>query len=262
MQRFIAYVRSRLLAPAIMFSTVLSLGACAPLLDGIALDLFEDSETAPAVSNYEKGKAEFVGGHMGLAVLHFQAALVEHPESVEALNGLGAACDQLGRFDLSARAYTRALDLAPDNVQTLNNLGYSYLLQGRHDLAVAYLRAAAVLSDGDARIRANRILAEDALAQAGGPSRGGHGTSSPAGASDAPLGPYLVRGGKAVKHLVTQGRAGADDILRGPNGRPNPALSSARQSRHDGLPDYAAAPMAIGGRSAESPNLKAMRPGF
>ena len=262
MPRFVVFPHARLLSPAIIVSALLNLGACAPLIDGFALELFDDGEAQPAASNYEKGKAEFAGGHMGLAVLHFQAALVEQPESVEALNGLGATFDRLGRYDLSARAYARALDLAPDDVQTLNNLGYSYLLQGRHELAVAYLRAAAALSDGDARVRANRILAEDALARTGGPSRGGQGTAPPVRTDDAPFAPYLVRGGKALKHLVTQWRAGADDIHRGPNGSPNPALSSARQSRHDGLPDFAAAPMAIGGRSAESPNLKAMQSGL
>lgn len=258
MRRFIAYMR----APAIVVSTVLSLGACAPLLDGIALDLFEDSELQPTASNYEKGKAEFMGGHMGLAVLHFQAALVEQPESIEALNGLGASFDQLGRYDLSARAYTRALELSPDDIQTLNNMGYSYLLQGRHDIAVAYLRAAAALSDGDAKIQANRILAEDALARAGGPRGDGLDAAPQTDSEGASSGPYLVRGGKAVKHLVTQGRADAGESIQGSGADLQSSVAPAKRPYRDGLPDFAAAPMAIGGTSVGSPNLKAMRSGF
>src|SRR3546814_10395349 len=70
-------------------------------------------------------------------------AVAGEPASGEAVNGLAAAYDQLGRYDLSERFYQRALAMDPGSVQTLNNFGYSLMLQGRHDLALTFFRDAA-----------------------------------------------------------------------------------------------------------------------
>ena len=74
---------------------------------------------------------------------------------MEALNGLAASYDRLGRYDLSARYYGRALTIEPQSAQTLNNMGYSYLLQERFDLAVAYLRDAYDQERGDTTVAGN-----------------------------------------------------------------------------------------------------------
>src|SRR3546814_8163838 len=82
-------------------------------------------------------------------------AMAEEPASVEAVNGLAAAYDQLGRYDLSERFYQRALAMDPASVQTLSNFGYSLLLQGRHDLALTFFRDAARIDPENAIIVAN-----------------------------------------------------------------------------------------------------------
>ena len=89
------------------------------------------------LTNYEQGKADFAARRYGLAVKRFEMAMAEAPASVEAVNGLAASYDQIGRFDLAERYYRRALSMEPNSAQTLNNLGYSMLLQGKHDLAMA-----------------------------------------------------------------------------------------------------------------------------
>ncbi len=91
---------------------------------------------------YDRGSLHFTAGRYGLAVKHFEIAIAQDSDSVEALNGLAASFDRLQRFDLAERYYLRALNLEPDNAQTLNNLGFSYLIQGRHDLALTYLKDA------------------------------------------------------------------------------------------------------------------------
>src|SRR3546814_1730888 len=53
----------------------------------------------------------------------FRKALRANPESIDALNGLGAAYDRIGRFDLSRNYYERALGLDPGSRITLNKIG-------------------------------------------------------------------------------------------------------------------------------------------
>jgi len=113
------------------------------------------SVAASGRSAYAQASADFAAGRYGLAVKHFQMAVAEAPDSVEALNGLAAAYDQIGRFDLSERFYRRALAADPNAAQTLNNLGYSQFLQGKYDLAVA------LLTDAERFDTANRIIASN-----------------------------------------------------------------------------------------------------
>src|SRR3546814_1043212 len=85
-----------------------------------------------SLSSYQQAKADFGEARYGLAVKRFQMAMAEEPASVEAVNGLAAAYDQLGRYDLSERFYQRALAMDPASVQTLNNFGYSLLRSEEH----------------------------------------------------------------------------------------------------------------------------------
>jgi hypothetical protein len=135
----------------------LALGGCAGLAGG---GQYVD------LSSYDRGKLHYDAGHFGLAVKHFQSAVDRVPGSVEALNGLAASYDRLGRYDLAARYYGRALGADPDSIQTLNNIGYSYLLQKRFDLAVAYLRDAHSRDKKEPVVLANRKTAEAALQEA------------------------------------------------------------------------------------------------
>jgi tetratricopeptide (TPR) repeat protein len=130
----------------------LGLAACSTTFDGI--------EDTPE----QRGKRAFMAGNLGLAITHYQTALDRAPESIEALNGLGASYDRLGRFDVAQRYYDRALKLDRRAAQTLNNIGYSYLLQGKHEIAAAYFKQALDGARTDQVVQANLQLAESAAA--------------------------------------------------------------------------------------------------
>ncbi|EKV28666.1 hypothetical protein C882_0878 [Caenispirillum salinarum AK4] len=114
-----------------------------------------DAPAGPAAQLYETGKAHFAAGRWGAAVHAFQAAAARDPRHVGAHNGLAAAYDRLGRFDLADRAYMEALTLAPDDPATLNNMGWSRHLRGQPELARVYLRHAADLAPEDGVTQAN-----------------------------------------------------------------------------------------------------------
>ena len=56
---------------------------------------------------------ELAIGNVGLALESYRRALRDDPASVDALIGIGACYDHMGRFDLSRRAYEQALAIAP-----------------------------------------------------------------------------------------------------------------------------------------------------
>ena len=130
----------------------LGLAACSTTFDGI-----EDTPEA-------RGKRALLNGNLGLAITHYQTALERAPASIEALNGLAASYDRLGRFDVAQRYYDRALMLDRHAAQTLNNIGYSYLLQGKHEVAAAYFKQALNGDRNDRIVQANLQLAESAAA--------------------------------------------------------------------------------------------------
>jgi Flp pilus assembly protein TadD len=75
------------------------------------------------------GKEQFRNANYGLAEKHFRQAVEQSPESLEALIGLAAAYDQLGRFDLADRAYKEAVRIGGSTSAVLNNRGYSFYLR-------------------------------------------------------------------------------------------------------------------------------------
>ena len=232
----------------------LAAGGCASWF-GEAGEGLSPAEAAVSESDYKRGKRHLAEGRFGLAVLNFRTALAESPDSLEALNGLGAAFDQMGRFDLALRAYGRALALAPQDAAILNNIGYSYLLQGRYDLAVVYLRAASLKSEGDARILANRRLAETALARAGGPPANQAAAEPVLSTPPAPLGPHLVRAGKGVRHLVTRPPEGDQAPVPAPRASAAPGRPAAAGRQAEFLPGFLSAPMALGVSTTARPAL-------
>ena len=104
---------------------------------------------------YERGKEQFEAGLLGLALQSFRKALADSPDSVAALNAVGATYDRLGRFDLAGNYFQRALSIEPKSAQTLNNIGFSYMLQGRLDDSTEYLKRAYARNQGDEVITAN-----------------------------------------------------------------------------------------------------------
>ncbi|MHA1599468.1 MAG: tetratricopeptide repeat protein, partial [Alphaproteobacteria bacterium] len=90
-------------APLLLFLGVFALAGCTDLLSMYGLT------EKPVVSRLEaslvRGRDRFAAGHYGLAVEAFRDAIKADPNSVEALNGLAAAYDQIGRYDLAIYHY-------------------------------------------------------------------------------------------------------------------------------------------------------------
>jgi len=120
---------------------------------------------------YAHGKVHLREGRLGLAVQSFRMALNINPRSVAALNGLGAAYDQLKRFDLADKAYLDALALAPADSVTLNNLGWSRVMRGEPQLGAFYLRQALDETPDHPVMRANLRVAVTAADEGDTPPR-------------------------------------------------------------------------------------------
>ena len=90
-----------------------------------------DTATRPKAGDDDLllGKEQFRNANYGLAEKHFRQAVEQSPENIEALIGLAAAYDQLGRFDLADRAYKEALRVGGATSAILNNRGYSFYLR-------------------------------------------------------------------------------------------------------------------------------------
>lgn len=104
-------------------------------------------------------RKQFAAGNYGLAEKNFRLAVEATPENGQAWLGLAAAYDQLGRFDLSDRAYDRLLTLEGRKASILNNQGYSYILRGDMAKARKVLADARALAPGNAIIEGNWKLA-------------------------------------------------------------------------------------------------------
>lgn len=85
-------------------------------------------------------------GNIGLALETFRKAARENPNSADALAGIAACYDRMGRFDLSRRYYESALALAPGDPHLLGALAMSLDMQGQRD------EAARVRSEISARL--------------------------------------------------------------------------------------------------------------
>jgi hypothetical protein len=89
-----------------------------------------------------EGRTALALGNVGTALEAFRRALREQPESIEALAGIAACYERMGRYDLSRVNYEAALAIAPNNPILLNSFAASLQQQGRHAEARA-LRAEA-----------------------------------------------------------------------------------------------------------------------
>jgi len=103
---------------------------------------------------YAEGKAQLASGHPGLAIVAFERAARLDATSVPALNGIGAAYDELKRYDIAMGYYRRALALAPRDAATMNNIAVSLRLSG-NSAAADWLDKAAHIAPSDAVIAAN-----------------------------------------------------------------------------------------------------------
>jgi tetratricopeptide (TPR) repeat protein len=87
-----------------------------------------------------EANGQFALGNVALALEGYRKALREDPANLDALAGLAACYDQMGRFDLSRRYHEMALAVAPADTRLYANFAASLASQGRGDEAAA-LRA-------------------------------------------------------------------------------------------------------------------------
>lgn len=74
-------------------------------------------------------------------------------------SALGAALDQLGRYDEARQAYREALALSPSEAGVMTNLGVSHILAGEPGEAEPILRQAAALPNAPPQARQNLAIA-------------------------------------------------------------------------------------------------------
>lgn len=142
---------------ALCFGTAIALVACGatgvdvrPVGAAVTMTPFERA--------YQDGKLQLNAGRAGMALIAFQKAVALQPTSVAALNGLGAAYDDLHRYDVAQSFYKQALTIEPQNADTLNNLGVSQMMAGERDEAYATLANAASINPKEPVISANLAM--------------------------------------------------------------------------------------------------------
>jgi tetratricopeptide (TPR) repeat protein len=118
-------------------AAALSLAACAAhTLDVRGVEHGLDAKKLSAFDQaYDGGKAQLASNHVGLALVLFEKALAIDPNSVAALNAVGAAYDELHFPQIAARYYARALALEPNSADTFNNMALSARIAGKPDEA-------------------------------------------------------------------------------------------------------------------------------
>ena len=89
----------------------------------------------PANFRVAEGNGQFALGNIGLALEAYRKALREQPENVEAMIGMAACYDRMGRFDLSRRHYEMALALQPADTEIYALFAQSLDVQGKRDEA-------------------------------------------------------------------------------------------------------------------------------
>lgn len=120
----------------------------------------------PAVDDMNEARVQFKQGNYGLAQKHFMVVTEKRPDYVDAWLGLAASYDQLRRFDLSIKAYNKAIMLVGPSVTILNNMGYSYLLQGKLIEAKRKLFAAHQMDPDNPHVLANIELLREGVLRA------------------------------------------------------------------------------------------------
>lgn len=154
----------RIALPATIVLAVLLLGGCqtADVLSsngtGSAVPLAGSGD--PSSSDLDQGRIQFMSGNYGLAEKHFRKAVELRRDNSEALLGLAASYDRLGRFDLADPVYDQLLKITGRQPRVLNNMGYSQYLRGDKVKARKLLLEARAALPGDKTVEGNMALLE------------------------------------------------------------------------------------------------------
>jgi hypothetical protein len=100
----------------------------------------------PVPFRIAEARGHLVLGNVALALEGFRKAAREDPASIEALAGIAACYDRMGRFDLSRRHYEMALAVEPGNAGLLAAFAGSLDAQGMTAQAASVRRELAALA--------------------------------------------------------------------------------------------------------------------
>lgn len=120
----------------LLLCALLAVSACRAAPE---LRLAEEAATPASIA---EGRRLLEQGRAVEAVSAFRRRLREEGPDLQGLNGLAIAYSELGRSDLAADMFGRALALEPDDPVTLNNIGFSALRRADARLARRYLEKA------------------------------------------------------------------------------------------------------------------------
>ncbi|MEM9626556.1 MAG: tetratricopeptide repeat protein [Pseudomonadota bacterium] len=113
------------------------------------------STSLAASPSKSEGKRLLEEGRAVEAVASFRRHLREEGADLRVLNGLAIAYSELGKPDLAAEIFSRALTMAPDDPATLNNIGFAALRRADKNLARRYLKKAQLKGSGFDKIKGN-----------------------------------------------------------------------------------------------------------
>jgi tetratricopeptide (TPR) repeat protein len=99
----------------------------------IKSDLSEGRQ--PSNVRVAEGNAQLALGNVALAIEAYRKALREQPNNVDAMTGLAACYERMGRFDISRRHYEMALAVEPANTEIYSHFAQSLDTQGQRDEA-------------------------------------------------------------------------------------------------------------------------------
>lgn len=143
------------------FSSMLLLSAllvaCAPTTD---IRVAPTGALVTEAVSVNHGKDLVDRGKVVEAITVFRTLLRDDGPSLPVLNGLAIAHGELGRPDLAAGFFAKALAIAPDDPATLNNIGYAALRRNEPDLARRYLERADQVGNGALKISGNLKVLE------------------------------------------------------------------------------------------------------
>lgn len=180
------------IAPRLLLGAGLALSGCASARPDPNVVMSEPPQASfldrvlrrqPAASNYTSTVAETPrdpkdpgrlslayarlmeeAGKLDEAETHYSKALEEHPDSVDALVGLGRVHTLAGRHDQAEQTLLRAFKQQPQSAAVLHGLGQSYAARAKWDEAVEVLHEASSLEPANTTIEYDLAVA---LVQAG-----------------------------------------------------------------------------------------------
>jgi hypothetical protein len=147
-----------------MLASVLIAAGCSSNNEFGAQPYFSaDGGIESGVDPLSRGKRHFANGNFGLAIEAFEEARHVAPGSVNVLNALAVAYEEVGRPDLADSYFLEALDRDPASAQTYNNWAMAQLSRGNGERAQALLAEAVRLAPADEVVHSNIARAEYAM---------------------------------------------------------------------------------------------------